>query len=314
LPPWNPHRLADLGCAPFRDVLRAALCGAGGVRIDHILGLFRLWWIPAGAGAAAGTYVHYDHQALLAALAVEAHRAEAMVIGEDLGTVPPYVARALSDHGILGSEVLWFARDASDPSRPRRPAEWRAAAAASVTTHDLPTAAGFLTGDHVRLRAEVGLLGHGEAVEAARAAEERQALLDLLRTEGLLPLVPDGEPLVPDGEPPDAQEIVLALHAVLARTPCQILLACPGDALGDLRQPNLPGTDRYPNWRMPLAVPTPSGPRPVPLEEFLASPATRRLAEVLRAPSGVRPGRDQPETATPPAHLASRGRSLQDEV
>ncbi|WP_344649776.1 4-alpha-glucanotransferase [Cryptosporangium japonicum] len=282
LPPWNPRRLAEAGYAPYRDMLRAALRSAGGVRIDHVLGLFRLWWVPAGRSAAEGTYVRYDPDAFLGVLALEAHRAGAVVVGEDLGTVEPHVATALAARDVLGSNVLWFERDDPDPERdapgelpdrPRPPAAWRAGAAASVTTHDLPTAAGFLTGEHVRVRAELGVLGRSVEEEQATADTERAALIGLLRAEGII------------GADASDQEIALGLHAVLARTPCRLVLAAPGDAIGDVRQPNLPGTtDEYPNWRLPLAVPDAAGGhRPVSLEEFMASDRVRQLASVLAA-------------------------------
>lgn len=282
LPPWNPRRLADAGYAPYRDMLRAALRSAGGVRIDHVLGLFRLWWVPSGRPASEGTYVRYDPDAFLGVLALEAYRAGAVVVGEDLGTVEPHVAVALAARDVLGSNVLWFERDDPDPARdapgelpqrPRPPKAWRSGAAASVTTHDLPTAAGFLTAEHVRVRAELGVLGRPVAEEEAGAAAEKAALLGLLRDEGLV-------------TSPDASEedVILGLHAILARTPCRLVLAAPGDAVGDVRQPNLPGTmDEYPNWRLPLAVPgaEPGTHRPVPLEEFLTSDRVRRLAAVF---------------------------------
>jgi 4-alpha-glucanotransferase len=266
LPPWRPDRLAEAGYAPYRDMLRAVLRSAGGVRIDHVMGLFRLWWIPPGASAADGTYVYYDDEALLGVLALEAHRAGALVVGEDLGTVEPRVAEALAKRGILGSAVLWFERD-PESGAPIPPGDWREEVMASVTTHDLPTAAGFLADEHVRVRAELGQLGHSAEEERARVAKERAELLDMLRTEGLL------------GDDASGEEIVLAMHAVLAAAPSRLVLAALGDAVGDLRQPNLPGTvDQYPNWRLPVAD---SRGRPVPLEELETSARVRRLARLL---------------------------------
>jgi 4-alpha-glucanotransferase len=269
LPPWNPQRLAEAGYAPYRDMLRAVLRSAGGVRIDHVMGLFRLWWIPAGASPADGTYVSYDDEALLGVLALEAYRAGALVVGEDLGTVEPRVSRTLAARNILGSAVLWFEQD--DDGAPLPPEKWREQVMASVTTHDLPTAAGFLADEHVRIRAELGQLGHSEAEERARVADERDQLLAMLRENGLL------------GADPSPAETVRAMHAVLARAPSRLVLAALGDAVGDLRQPNLPGTvDEYPNWRLPVA--DGSG-RPVRLEELRSDPEVRRLAALL---AGVR--------------------------
>lgn len=134
---------------------------AGAVRIDHVLGLFRLWWIPQGLGARNGAYVTYNHEAMLGVLAIEATRAGGMVVGEDLGTVPDYVRRILADHGVLGTDVEWFNRvddspNAGDPYR--APKDYRKQALASVTTHDLPPTAGYLNFAHVKLREELHLL------------------------------------------------------------------------------------------------------------------------------------------------------------
>jgi len=275
-PPWRPDRLAEVGYAPFRDMVRAVLRSAGGVRVDHVLGLFRLWWIPEGNAATDGTYVAYDAEALLGVLALEAHRAGALVVGEDLGTVEPRVRRELAERGVLGSAVLYFERGTGpdgEDTGPLPPARWREEVMASVTTHDLPTAAGFLSDEAVRVRARLGLLEGTVEEEERRVAREREELLEMLRAEGLLP----------DGATPE--ETVLALHAALVAAPARLVVAALGDAVGDVRQPNLPGTvDEYPNWRLPVAAPGPDGaPRPVLLEELRASPAVRRLADLLRA-------------------------------
>ncbi len=273
LPPWRPDRLAAAGYAPYRDMLRSILRHAGGIRIDHILGLFRLWWIPAGESAAAGTYVRYDDAALLGVLALEAHRAGAVVVGEDLGTVEDRVATSLCDRGILGSAVLWFERETDPVTGAERgllpPERWRELALASVTTHDLPTAAGFLRGEHVRVRAELGQLGRPVAAEQAQADRDRAELLAALTDAGLV------------GPDPAEAEIVLAMHALLGRTPCRLVLAAPADAVGDRRQPNLPGTvDEYPNWRLPTAD---GAGRPQLIEDLRADPRVAALAAAVRS-------------------------------
>ena len=183
LPPWRPDRLVETGYAPIRDMVRAVLRAGGGLRIDHILGLFRLWWVPAGSSSAEGTYVSYDADALLGIIALEAERAGALVVGEDLGTVPREVHTMLEERAVLGSTVLWFERDDEGALIP--PAQWRSAAMASVTTHDLPTAAGFLTGAHVGVRAGLGLL-NDPAAEEKSAAQERAEMLALMRSEGVI--------------------------------------------------------------------------------------------------------------------------------
>lgn len=262
LPPWRPDALAATGYLPYRNLLRSVLAHADGVRVDHVAGLWRLWWIPPGNEPDRGTYVHYDADALLGILALEAARAGAMVVGEDLGTVEPVVGEELADRGALGAAVLWFQRDERSGSL-LAPRQWQPGTLASISTHDLPTAAGFLRGEHVRARAELGLLDDPTA-EWARAVAERAELVDLLVAEGLLT-----GPSAPEAE------VVAAMHGLLARTPCRVRLAAFTDALGELRQPNLPGTvDEYPNWRIPL---------PVPLEEIPAHPGVARAAALLQS-------------------------------
>jgi 4-alpha-glucanotransferase len=262
LPPWRPDRLAAAGYLPFRDVIRGVLAHADGIRVDHVMGLWRLWWIPPGRPASEGTYVHYDAGALLGVLALEAQRASAIVVGEDLGTVRPEVRAALRERGVLSSAVLWFQRDEDAPGEPLlAPERWPTAAMASISTHDLPTTAGFLRGEHVRVRAELGLLAD-PAAEAARAQADREELLAELAAHDLLPA--------------DAGEadLVVALHRLLATSASTLLLTSPQDAVGEPRQPNLPGTiDEYPNWRIPL---------PVSVDELLAHPVVVRALEALR--------------------------------
>jgi 4-alpha-glucanotransferase len=263
LPPWRPDRLAATGYAAVRDMLRAVLTHADGLRIDHVAGLWRLWWIPPGDTPDRGTYVHYDADTMLAVLALEAHRSGAIVVGEDLGTVEPEVTQALADNEMLGCAVGWFTRDESAPGEPLlSPGKWPSRAAASISTHDLPTAAGFLRGEHVRARADLGLLDDVPA-EQATADRERAEWVALLQSEGLLA----------DGEPSEGQ-IVVAMHRLLASTPSRLKLISPYDVVGETRQPNLPGTvDEYPNWRLPL---------PVTLEELEADPRVAEITEAFR--------------------------------
>jgi 4-alpha-glucanotransferase len=259
---WRPDRLAGTGYAAYRDMLRRAFQHAGGLRVDHVAGLWRLWWVPPGAGAANGTYVHYDPEAMLGILALEAHRAGAVVIGEDLGTVLPVVTEGLQRMNMLGSAVLWFTRDDDDPDEGYLPpGRYPRNALASISTHDLPTAAGFLTGEQVRVRAELGQLTGSEADERVRADADRAQLLAMLTAEGLITADSTDD------------EIIVAMHAALARTPCRLVVASLYDVLGEVRQPNLPGTtDEYPNWRMPLAA---------SLEQISADPRVHRAAQVL---------------------------------
>lgn len=265
LPPWRPDRLADTGYAALRDMLRAVLSHADGLRIDHVAGLWRLWWIPPGDGPDRGTYVHYDADTMLAVLALEAHRAGATVVGEDLGTVEPEVTEALAGNEMLGCAVAWFTRDLEAPGEPLLPPQrWPSRAAATLSTHDLPTAAGFLRGEHVRVRAELDLLDDVPA-EQATADRERAEWVALLRSEGLLP---------DDGTEPSEQDIIVAMHRLLAATPSRLKLISPYDVIAEVRQPNLPGTvDEYPNWRLPL---------PLTLEQLQADPRVGAVTAAFR--------------------------------
>jgi 4-alpha-glucanotransferase len=261
---WRPDQLIATGYAAYRDMLRRIFRHAGGLRVDHVAGLWRLWWVPPGMGAAEGTYVHYDPEAMLGILALEAHRAGAVVIGEDLGTVLPVVTEGLERMNMLGSAVLWFTRDYDDPDEGYLPAaRYPRNALASISTHDLPTAPGFLAGEQVKVRARLGQLAGSVEDEQRTADRDRAQLLRALTDEGL----------ITPGSTND--EIVVAMHEFLARTPCRLVTASLYDVLGVLDQPNLPGTtDEYPNWRMPIAN---------SLEEIVADPRVRRIAEVLSA-------------------------------
>jgi 4-alpha-glucanotransferase len=268
LPPWRPQALRAAHYEPFRQTVAAVLRHGGGIRVDHVMGLFRLWWVPQGHSPAEGSYVRYRADELLGVLTLEAHRAGAVVVGEDLGTVEPRVSRELASRGVLGTAVLWFERD-GERAKPFR--RWRRDALAAVTTHDLPTAAGFLAGEHVRVRAELGQLRRPAAEERAAAEAERRSLVELLVAEGLL-----------DPGADDAA-IVRAMHAGLTRTPARLIAANLADAVGDLRQPNLPGTTiEYPNWKLPVAEPDPGeGERPLFLDDLLDHPRVAELARIL---------------------------------
>jgi 4-alpha-glucanotransferase len=264
-PPWRPDALAERGYAPYRDMLRTVLRHAGGLRVDHVIGLFRLWWVPDGAGPEQGTYVRYDHEALIGILALEAHRAGAFVVGEDLGTVEPWVRDYLRDRGVLGTSILWFEKD--EQGRPLRPQQWRELSLGTVTTHDLPPTAGYLAGEHIELRQRLGLLTRPVAEELAVDEADRAAVLDLLRELGLL------------AEGATERETVEALHRFLTWTPCRLLGVSLADAVGDRRTQNQPGTsDEYPNWRVPLA--DGSG-APVLLEDLPHRPRAESLARVM---------------------------------
>lgn len=282
LPPWRPDRLAVSGYAPFRRLLRALFRYAGALRIDHVMGLFRLWWIPQGLPPTEGTYVRYDAEAMLAVLVLEASRARAVVIGEDLGTVEPGVRETLDRRGVLGTSVLWFERDWEGSGRPLPPERWRADCLATATTHDLPSTAARLTGEHVELRHRLGLLTRPLEEERAEAAADTSEWLALLAELGLLRGTDGGA----GGCSEEAG--IQAVHRFLLRTPARMIGLWLPDTVGDRRPQNLPGTwDQYPNWRLPVAD---ADGRPVTLEDLAASPRLHALTDVLRTDARAAPG------------------------
>jgi 4-alpha-glucanotransferase len=275
LPAFAPGRLAGDAYLPFARTIRAGMAHAAGLRIDHVMGLFRLFWIPQGAEPGDGTYVSYPADDLLGVVALESLRAGALVIGEDLGTVAPGVRERLAAAGMLSYRLAWFERDDADPGRRRRAADYPRLALAAVTTHDLPTIAGFFSGsdlDHLR---QIGVVA-AEAAPAAAAAQarEREQLRRLLEDEGLLA----------PGER-DLEAIIAALHEFLARTPAMLVAATLEDAVGTRDRPNVPGTvGERPNWSLPL---------PVLLDDLAADPRVRRVATILS--NGVKAPRSKAE-------------------
>jgi 4-alpha-glucanotransferase len=271
-PPWRPDQLARQEYRPFRDMIHAQLRHAGGIRIDHIMGLFRLWWIPKGAKPTEGTYIYYDHEATVGILALEAHRAGALVVGEDLGTVEPWVRDYLRERGIFGTSILWFELDRDGNGGPLPAERWREYCLSSVTTHDLPPTAGYLAGDHVELRNRLGLLSRSFDDELAGDRAEQEAWRAELRRVGLL------------SADSGIDATVLALHRYLGRTPSKLLALSLTDAVGDRRTQNQPGTtNEYPNWRVPLCGP--KG-RQLLVEDVIRDRRAATLAETMRADIG----------------------------
>ena len=240
-PPWSPRSLAESGYLPLRDMVRAALANAGAVRIDHILGMFRLWWIPDGCAATEGTYVYYDHEAMMGVILLEAQRASAVVIGEDLGVVEPWVRDYLRERGVLGTSVVWFEKEGG--GWPLRPEHYRDRALAAVNIHDLPPTLGYIRGIQTTLRSELGLLTADiETVRAGDRLELEQVNARLLEYGCV------------DGAQPSERETVEGLYRYVAQTPSKLVVASLVDAVGDVRPQNMPGTgaDQYPNWCVPL--------------------------------------------------------------
>lgn len=291
-PPFSPQYLESTGYRVYREMVHNMFAHAGALRIDHVLGLFRLWWIPRGCTARDGAYVTYNHEVMLSILAIEASRANGVVIGEDLGTVPEYVSKVLAEHGVLGTAVEWFSRvdnspNAGDPYAP--PEDYRKYALASVTTHDLPPTAGYLKLEHVDLREELNLLNEPAEQFRAEVQAEIDQMLVLLVSCGYLPQeVADGlkaacAPDADDAETADRealiQRVVEAMHVMLRDSPSVLVQAALVDGVGEHRTQNQPGTSwEYPNWRIPLADETG---RVVHTEEVFDLPRVQSLAAAL---------------------------------
>ena len=239
---FSPRALADGGFAPFIATLRAAMRHAGGVRIDHAMGLTRLWLVPESSNPADGAYLAYPSADLLRLLALESARNGAVVIGEDLGTVPGGFREALQQTGVHGMRVLWFERD--DRNGFAAPRAWEPTALAMTSTHDLPTVAGWWHGTDIEARAEHGRLGEGVSADQVQAEREteRRALWQSLVQEGT------AQGPAPTTDTP--QPVVDAAVRFVAHTPSPLALIPLEDLIGRQQQPNLPGTiDEHPNWR-----------------------------------------------------------------
>jgi 4-alpha-glucanotransferase len=241
LPPFVPWRLVDAGYQPFVETVRASMAAGGGLRIDHVMGLFRLWWVPQGSEPGDGGYVRYPAEDLLDIVALESVRAGAVVVGEDLGTVEPGVREAMAEHNVLSYRVLWFEED--------DPAEWPQASMAAVTTHDLPTVAGLWSGSDLAEQRKLDLAPNEEGTAAMR---------DRLAAAGGLP------------EDASDDDAVRAAYGLLARAPAVLLAASLDDAFAEPDRPNMPGADgRRANWSLSL---------PGTLEELERSDLARDVA------------------------------------
>lgn len=270
LPPQRPDALHARAYAPFVALIRANMRHFGALRIDHALGLYRQYWIPAGGDARGGGYVRYPVDDLIAILKLESRRNRCVVIGEDLGTVPPALVGKLRDAGILSYRLLYFER-APDGGF-AMPAAYPPLALVGVGTHDLPTLVGYWTGADIGLREAFGLFPNPAAREASltERQRDREALVAILSEYGLLP------PDFPTDAvlPPDRRDTLIdAAHAFIARTPSALMMAQAEDVLGAAEQVNLPGTlDQYPNWRRKL---------PEDIAALADAPRLRRLAAAI---------------------------------
>ncbi len=300
LPPWIPERLRAAAYAPFVQMLRANMRHVGALRIDHVMGLMRLFWIPQDDVAVAGTYVNYPFDDLLGILMLESQRNCCLVIGEDLGSVPDHLRERLQDVGILCYRVLFFSRDEQGGFIP--PADYPVQSLVTVTTHDLPTLYGFWHGQDIDTRTMLGLFpGENMQQEQVMArVHDRAALLMALEREGLLE---EGGNLHPGGNPDMSPELVGAVHRFLARTPAQVMMIWLEDVFGQMDQVNLPGStrDAYPNWRRRLTI---------NLEEWRDDLRLRRIVEFIaiertNAGKATSQQTDLPQTRSPRIPLST---------
>ena len=286
----SPAALQESGYSAFLAMLRASLSHAGGLRIDHILGMARMWLIPDGAGPPDGGYVRFPLRQLLRLTALEAWLHRALIVGENLGTVPEGFDETLQEHGVLGMDVLWFMRaetarddaksasaddvpatpDASAQAGFLPPSEWPRHAVAMTTTHDLPTLEGWWHAQDILWRSRLSLLGPGQEEAALRASrlEERATLWRAVQASS-----PTASTRPLPRQTPGAE-----LLAYVAATPCPLMLVTLEDLTGQLDQPNLPGTiDEHPNWRQRV---------PLSVADCLNAPASQARLRPVRALRG----------------------------
>jgi len=268
LSPLSPLGLREAAYAPFVTLLRANMRHAGALRIDHVMALQHLFWIPEDGSD--GAYVAYPFQDLLRIVALESRRNRCIVIGEDLGTVPDGFRPALEKVGILSYRVLYFERGADGTFKP--PSDYPVDAMATVSTHDLATFKGFWTGRDLGWRQRLDLYPDAASrdKDAWDRGVDRWRLLQALSREGLRPASYSND----EGDQPFRPELSAAVHAYMARTPSRIVMAQIEDALGETEQPNLPGTvDEHPNWRRRLAC---------TVEELVENSEVRQIVAPLR--------------------------------
>jgi 4-alpha-glucanotransferase len=275
LAPINPLALRQRGFQPFIAALRANMRHAGVLRIDHVMSLARLYWVPAGRSAVAGAYVRYPFAELLRLVALESQRHRCAVIGEDLGTVPSGFRETMQAANVLSYRVVMFERRWDGNFIP--PAEYPPLAAASAATHDLATLKGFWLGRDISWRQRLQLYpdGAAEAADISDRYTARWQLLEALEREGLMPRARFGEFLPQAGDPVYSPELGEAILAYLARSRARLMLVQLEDVAGEVEQANLPGTtDAHPNWRRRLSE---------QLDELLAGSELQRVAALVNA-------------------------------
>jgi 4-alpha-glucanotransferase len=252
LPPMDPHVMQARAYQPFIDMLRANMRDCGALRIDHVMSLLRLWWVPAGETADKGAYVAYPVTDMLGILALESQRLRCMVIGEDLGTVPKEIVSLLRNSGVFSWKVLWFEQEKGGEYR--APAAWPRQSIASASTHDLPTLTGFWNAGDLQLGEKIGLYPDDATMQSLQQQRnsQKQALLDALHKAGAVP----ARSAKRADDLPMSPQLNRAIHRFLADTDSALLGLQPEDWLGMTTPVNVPGTvEQYPNWRRKLAQP-----------------------------------------------------------
>ncbi len=276
LPPMIPSQLRERAYTPFIRILRQNMAYAGALRLDHVMGLMRLFWIPKGQPGTNGTYVQYPFDDLLGILALESHRNQCIIIGENLGTVPERVQEKMDEWGILSYKVFLFERYALGTFKPAK--DYPKEALVALSTHDLPTIQGFWASEDIRIREQLNLYPNDEfrVAQINNRVDERQGVLELLQQENLLPESLKGQ--LAESIPDISPELVLALHEFLARTPCSVFMVQLEDLFDQRKQINLPGTvDEYPNWQRKVMA---------DLEDWSSDPRMQKLLEKMKQAYG----------------------------
>jgi (1->4)-alpha-D-glucan 1-alpha-D-glucosylmutase len=281
--PLIPERLRDAAYRPFITTLRKNMQHAGALRLDHVMGLMRLFWVPGGADPSAGAYVQYPFADLIGIVALESQRNRCLVIGEDLGTVPPEVSETLKHRIVLSYRLFYFEKESDGAAKAA--AHYPANALVAVGTHDLPTLFGYWQDYDLDLRGALGLFPSDQVRDAqmAERAEQRHQFLSVLEQAGLLPLEASTQPFAYHAM---TAELVQAIHLYIAHTPAKVMAVQMEDVFGQLQQVNLPASGAgYPNWQRKL---------PYDVEDWAEEPRLQALVQALREArgSGVEPAAD----------------------
>jgi (1->4)-alpha-D-glucan 1-alpha-D-glucosylmutase len=272
-PPLIPEMARESGYELFIRTIRQNMRHAGALRVDHALGLFRLFWIPGGMTPEEGAYVRYPYEDLLRIIALESVRNRAVIIAEDLGTIGEKVREALDSSGMLSYRLFYFERDWPNPMF-LPPGTYPEMALTAVNTHDLPTLSGYWAGRDIEVKRRLGIYPDEEALrkDLEERGRDRQYMLDALGE-----FLPVGFPRSAAEVPEMTPELSLAVHAFLARTPSRLVSVSLEDIQGALDQQNLPGLAKgHPNWRRKA---------PLMLQELMAGGQARAIAGVFRRES-----------------------------